>query len=454
MSTADDILRLTPPQDLAAEQSVLGAVLLDNKVVSSARVIVNPDDFYRESHREIFRIMLDLDQRKRSIDAITLTDGLRSRGKLEAIGGPGYIAELAQCVPTAANVAHYARIVREKAVLRAVASAATEIASAAYDTQLDLRGFLAEAGAKLIAVTRVDIGDSPMPLSELIDQVVTDIKSGELEGLESGIATLDRFLTGGGLMRSDLITCAAATSVGKTAVACNIITRRKRKGALLFSAEMSREQLIRRMIAEQSQIDLGEISRRRPANPNDWEWTKIRAAAENLKDYPLEVVRYSRPTPGDVWREAWLALQKFDGNLDLIVVDYAQLMHPDRADRRERRHDLEIGAVTGELKSLAIELKVPVVLLSQLNREAVKGTNKPAGTETFEPQLYHLRESGSLEQDSDVVIMLWEPTEAECKLPRHQDEYEVHWKIAKQRNGVRKLLDPLVFIPAYTRLVG
>jgi replicative DNA helicase len=454
VNTTDDILRLVPPQDVAAEQSVLGAILLENKAINPARAIIDPDDFYRESHREIFRTMVDLDQRKRSIDAITLTDGLRVRAKLEAIGGPGYILELAQCVPTAANVAHYARIVREKAVLRAVASVATEIASAAYDTQLDLRGFLAEAGAKLIAVTRLDIGDAPIPLYEVIDNVVADIKNGELAGLPSGIATLDKELTGGGFMPSDLITCAGATSVGKTAIGCNIVTRYKRKGVLLFSAEMSREHLVRRMIAEQAEIDLGALSRRRPANPNDWEWANIRAAAEKLKDYPLEVVRYSRPTPVDVWREAWLCLQKFDGALDLIVVDYAQLMRPERADRRERRHDLEIGAVTGELKSLAIELKVPVVLLSQLNREAVKANNKPAGTETYEPQLYHLRESGSLEQDSDVVIMAWEPTEAECQLRCNQGEYEVHWKIAKQRNGARTPLRPMTFIPKYTKFIG
>jgi replicative DNA helicase len=453
VSATDDLLRRVPPQDLAAEQSVLGAILLENKAINPAHAIINSEDFYRESHREIFRVMTDLAQRKRPVDAITLTDGLRVRGKLEAIGGPGYLAELANCVPTAANVAHYARIVREKSVLRRVAATATEIASAAFETQLDLRGFLAEADAKFIAASRMDIGDSPIPLGELIDQVVAEIGRGELAGLPSGLKALDDHLTGGGFMPGDLITCAAATSVGKTTFANNIITRYKRKGVLLFSAEMSREQLIRRMIAEQSQIDLGAISRRRPPMPNDWEWTKIRAAAEKLKDYPLEVVRYSRPTPADVWRESWLCLQKFDGTLDLIVVDYAQLMHPERADRRERRHDLEIGAVTGELKSLAIELKVPVVLLSQVNR-ATATANKNPGAESFEPELYNLRESGSLEQDSDVVIMLWEPTDKECRLPARKGEYEIHWKIAKQRNGVRTPLDPLVFIPNYTKFIG
>ena len=454
MSATDDILRRVPPQNLEAEQSVLGAILLANEAVGPAVAVVGADDLYRESHREIFRVMLDLAQRKQPIDAVTLTDGLRARGKLEAIGGPKYIAELAACVPTAANVAHYARIVREKAVLRVLAATASEIASAAYEPQLDLRGFLAEADAKIIAATRMDLGDSQTPLHEVIDKVLADIKRGELTGLPSGIATLDKALTGGGFMRGDLITCAAATSVGKTAIGCNFITRHKRHGVLLFSAEMSRERLMRRMIAEQSQVDLGAISRRRPAVPNDCEWASLRATGERLKDYPLEVVRYSRPTPADVWREARLCLQKFDGKLDLIVIDYAQLLHPDQSDRRERRHDLEIGAITGEAKSMAVELDVPVILLSQVNRDAMRGS-KPAGTETFEPQLHNLRESGSLEQDSDVVIMLWEPTSSECRITApNPGEYEVHWKIAKQRDGVRMPLEPLMFNPNYKKFIG
>jgi len=464
--STDDLLQRIPPQDLSAEQSVLGAVLIaprdgadvvevQRRVLAEITAVISPDDFYRETHRAIFGVMLDLAQRRTPIDAITLGDALRARGRLEHIGGPAYITELAACVPTAINAPYYARIVREKAVLRAVVSVASEIASAAYDTQLDVRGFLAEADAKLIAATRMDLGDCAPPLCEVIDQVVSEIGRGELAGLPSGLATLDQALTGGGFLRGDLITTAAATSVGKTAIGCNIITRHMRGGALLFSAEMSRERLIRRMIAEQSEIDLGEISRRRPAQPSDHEWASIRRAAERLKQYPLEVLRYSRPTPADVWREARLCLQKFDGKLDLIVVDYAQLMRPERSDRRSQRHDLEIGAITGELKSMAVELDVPIILLSQVNREAVKSNNKPPGTETYEPQLYHLRESGSLEQDSDVVIMLWEPNQAERRLPALNPwEREVHWKIAKQRDGVQTTLEPLTFIPSYTKFVG
>jgi replicative DNA helicase len=352
-------------------------------------------------------------------------------------------------VRTAAHVKHYARIVREKTVLRAIASTAGEIAASAYDTPLDLAAFAAEAQSRLLAVTCVQHGER-IPFAEVIDRVLSELKAGQLGGLPSGIKALDEFLTGGGFMRGDLITVAAATSVGKTAIGCNIITRRKRGGALLFSAEMSVEQLTQRMLAERSEIDLGAMSRRQPAIPDDREWKRIRSAGELLKEYPLEVYHKGKLTPADIWRETRLCLQQFDGKLDLVVVDYAQLM---QSSQPERRRDLEIGAITSELKSLAVEFKTPVILLSQVNRNAMTGA-RPEGTETFEPQLFYLRKSGSLEQDSDVVILLWEPTEPERRLTLNPGEREIHWKIAKQRNGIQTALEPLVFIPKYTKFIG
>jgi replicative DNA helicase len=405
---------------------------------------LKPNDFYCEPHRNLFALMLKLHQRNEPIDPQTM----RSAGADgEAIK---IITESAYLVPHAENIVPYARRLRSQTLLRAIASTASEIAAAAYDTQLDTAGFAAEVEARMLAVTRIQLDNPLVPFAEVIDNVLRKLRAGELAGLPSGIKSLDEFLTGGGFVRGDLITMAAATSVGKTAIGCNIITHHPRGGVLLFSAEMSDEDIARRMVAERSEVDLGAISRRPRAIPTDDEWIDVRKAGETLKQYPLEVYHKSRLTPADIRRETRLCLQQFDGKLDLIVVDYAQLM---QSNQPERRRDLEIGAITSELKSLAIEFKAPVILLSQVNRAAMQ-TTKHEGIETYEPQLYNLRESGSLEQDSDVVIMLWEPTEAERKLSLRLDEREVHWKIAKQRNGIQTMLEPLKFIPKYTRFVG
>ena len=209
MSVADDILRRVPPQNLEAEQSVLGAVLIaprdgvdvveeQHRVLAEVTAVMSADDLYRESHREIFRVMLDLAQRKAPIDAITLSDGLRARSRLEAIGGPAYIAELAACVPTAANVAHYARIVREKSVLRMAASTATEIASAAYDSPVDVRAFVIEAEGRFGDIARQPTGEMEVPLPSAIESVVENTERGELAGISTGFDALDKALAAGG----------------------------------------------------------------------------------------------------------------------------------------------------------------------------------------------------------------------------------------------------------------
>jgi replicative DNA helicase len=248
--------------------------------------------------------MLDLAQCKQPVDAITLTDGLRARNKLEAIGGPAYLVELAQCVPTAASIAHYARIVREKAVLRTLAVEASEIASMAYDGPADVRGLIAEAEARITGITRQSIGDTETPLHIAIEGVIESLDRSELAGVPTGFPTLDAALAGGGFGRGALNVLAATTSIGKTSLASNIAVRHQRGGTLFLSVEMSREEIIRRMIADLGLVDWARIARRRPSVPDQSERERIGETAQRLASMPIEVLHRRGLTPAGVRRES------------------------------------------------------------------------------------------------------------------------------------------------------
>jgi replicative DNA helicase len=453
----DDFLQRTPPQNIEAEQSVLGAILLrgvsthsdrdpqtmfaeQSQTLARAQAQLHADDFYRESHRVIFRAMLDLHQRKTTVDAVTLTDALKSHQQLDAIGGPNYIAELAKCVPTAENIEHYARVVREKAVLRTVASTANEVASSAYDSPPDVDGFLAEARARLSAVTQLEIGAPEPSLAEATEEVLRSVERGELAGVKTGFRALDDDggLVAGGFSRGDLIILAATTSAGKTSLAANIALRARRGGTLVLSLEMNRDAIIRRCLSDLGFVDWAAIARRRPAVPNGEEQRQLQAAAKQLSEMPVEILHRRALTPAGVRREALRALSRWDGKLDLIVIDYLQLMN---SDEPQKRRDLEIASITKALKDIASEFNVPVLLLSQVNREAVK-------TESGEPELWHLRESGAIEQDADVVIFLWDPRDSG---ESYTSDLKIRWKISKQRNGPKLDLGYVLFEAPYTR---
>jgi len=453
--SASDNSQRVPPRNVEAERNVLGAILLmgvsdhsdstaealfaeQSTTIAVAQTFLRVEDFYSDTHARIFACMIELNQRKVTVDATTLSDMLRSKNLLETVGGPAYIADLAASVPTAENIAHYARIVREKAALRLVISVATDIASRAYDSPLDVGEFLADAEARVTSITRLDIDAAEPPLCDAIGDVVRSVGLGELAGVPSGFSKLDKELATGGLARGDLCVVAAGTSVGKTALAGNIAVRIPRGGALYFTIEMNRLDMIRRMIADLGHVDWARIARRRPALPDADEAAQIKHGAERLGDLAIDILYRRELTPLIVRREVRLALQKFDGKLDLIVVDYLQLMDADPDERRRRdRRDLEIGSITKALKSIASEFRVPVLLLSQLNRDAAK-------TEGSEPELWHLRDSGAIEQDADVVIFLWRPRDK-------RDSNLIDWKIAKQRNGKVVRLDSLHFEPEFTR---
>ncbi|MGH7934939.1 MAG: replicative DNA helicase [Candidatus Binataceae bacterium] len=439
---ADDILRRVPPQNIEAEQSVLGAILLDNDAINQSLEILSADDFYREPHREIFRAMAELSDRNQPVDAITLSDTLRTKGALEAIGGPAYIAELAAGVPTAANVAHYARIVREKAVLRSLASVATEIAGGAYDGPVNVDEYLDLSEHKLFEIAERRIKPSFHSMRELSTESLKLLEKlyerRELvTGVPTGFEDLDRITAG--LQPADLVIIAARPSMGKTALALNIAahaaTRTDPKvGVAFFSLEMSKEQLVLRMLCSEARVD---SARARNGFLSADDFTKLARAAGELYDAPIFIDDNSDTTAITLKAKCRRLMRERNSNLGLIIVDYLQLMRPARPGERR---DTEIADISRSLKGLAKELKVPVVALSQLNRQVESRPDR-------RPLLADLRESGAIEQDADVIAFIYRDE------MYHRDSKEpgvAEVIVAKQRNGPTDTAK-LTYLSQYTR---
>jgi replicative DNA helicase len=426
-AAAQDILRRVPPQNLEAEQSVLGAILLDNEAVDQALEILSGDDFYREAHREIFRAMVELADRSHPVDAITLTDALRSRGALETIGGAAYIAELAACVPTAANIAHYARIVREKAVLRSLASIATDIAGSAYDAPANVDEFLDQAEHRIFEISERRIRPSFHSMNELTRDSLKIIERlyenrEMVTGVPTGFLDLDRITAG--FQASDLVIIAARPSMGKTALALNIAAHaamdaQPKVGVAFFSLEMSKEQLVLRMLCSEARVD---SSKARTGFLRAEDFPKLAQAAARLAEAGIFIDDSSDTTAITLKAKCRRLKRERANNLGLIIVDYLQLM---RAARPGERRDTEIAEISRSLKGLAKELKVPVIALSQLNRQVETRPDR-------RPLLADLRESGAIEQDADVIAFIYRDE------MYHRDSKEpgvAEVIVAKQRNG-------------------
>jgi replicative DNA helicase len=402
MGTRDVLLRV-PPQAIEAEQSVLGAVLLDNGALEKALDILRAEDFYREGHRTLFGGMRELAAKGEPIDAITICDWLRSRGELEAIGGAAYIAELAACVPTAVNVAHYARIVREKSLAREMASVATRIAGEAYDAPYGIEDHLIEWAAQVTAVAYQRVRAPEPSLARASMQLIDAAASGALRRalVPTGFAKLDAMI-GGGFHRGDLVIVAGRTSKGKSALALDMVVRTGGgAGSLYLSNEMYREQLIQRALASIGSLPWLEIQQR---GLRDEEKEAALAAWNRFAAMKVEILYRPGLTHQDVRREAHQVLPQWDGGMDRIVVDQLQLMEVREAES-ERNRNLELGKITRELKKLAGELDCVVIALSQLSRE---GDERPL--------LRHLRDSGSIEQDADTVVFIYDGAEASEKI--------------------------------------
>jgi replicative DNA helicase len=439
MDTLEETLRKLPPQSIEAEESVIGGVLLDNAALDRAIELLTADDFYREVHRKIMRAMVDLHERTEPVDLVTLTEALKARGELADIGGSTYLAELADKVPTAANVAYYARIVHQKAVLRGLIQTATEIATAGYEPNPDIDQFLDDAEQKIFAISerktrpaffrvRDIMVDSMKAIEEMYD------RKEAVTGVPTGFVDLDRKTAG--LQPSDLIIIAGRPSMGKTAFALNIAeysAMHAQVGVAVFSLEMSKEQLVLRMLCSQARVDQSKV---RAGYAAERDFPKLALAASRLADSAIYIDDTPALTVLELRAKARRLKREKDAQLGLVIVDYLQLMRGhDSADNREQ----EISSISRSLKALAKELDVPVIALSQLNRQVETRADK-------RPVMADLRESGAIEQDADVIAFLYRP----IVYDKSAEERAAEVIVAKQRNGpIGNVL--LTFMSEYTR---
>jgi len=430
--------RKVPPQNLEAERAVLGAVLLDNEVVYSVMEILGPEAFYQEGHRIIFNAMLNLNERGEPIDLVTLTNRLRSDGLLEKIGGAAYLPSVADGVPTSAGAAHYARIVKEKSILRDLISTSSEIVEDCFDAPGDVDELIDDAERRIFQISERRIGAGFYSMKEIVKSSFKTIETlyerkEHVTGVPTGFKDIDELTSG--LQPSDLIVVAGRPSLGKTALCLNIAQGAAgihKLPVAIFSLEMAKEQLVTRMLCSEARIDAHRL---RSGFLSDTDWPKLTRAAGHLSESPIYID--DSPAISVMEMRAKARRLKADKDLKLIIIDYMQLMRGRaRIDSREQ----EISEISRSLKALAKELAIPVVALSQLNRAVENRQDK-------RPLLADLRESGAIEQDADVIIFIYRD-EFYNKTSPEKGVAEII--VGKQRNGpvgTRKL----TWLDKYTR---
>jgi replicative DNA helicase len=423
-SIAEAFSTRSAPWSNDAEQAVLGAMLLDQDASLSAAQLLTDDMFYREAHRRLFRAMVALTERRTVIDHITLRDELIRRGELDSIGGYDYVAELADSVPTAANLEYHARIVREKAILRKLIETATGIITEAYDGHTTASELLDAAESRIFTVSQQRSEEGFARLKEMLwptmERIETLQKSGKaITGVPSGFADLDNLTSG--FQGGELVIVAARPSMGKTAFVLNIATHAavEQHGVAIFSLEMSKESLVQRMLTAEARVD-SQLVRR--GMLRDFDFTKLARAAGVLQQCPVWIDDTPALTLLEMRSKA--RRLKADNDVRLIIVDYLQLMRsPEYSDNRVQ----EISDISRSLKGLAKELGVPVVALSQLSRASEQrgGERKPI--------LSDLRDSGAIEQDADVVMFIHRPEYYDREDESKRGLAEI--MLAKHRNG-------------------
>jgi len=433
MSKADQMIKM-PPQNQEAEISLLGCLLIDKTAIVKVIDIIQPNDFYNDINGLIFGAMVALYQDHEPIDLVNLADKLKTKNQLDTIGGRSYLTSLLQGVATAANVVSYAEIIKHKSTLRQLITAASEINELGYDEDDDLDQVLDQAEQKLFSVSHQYLKQSFQPISNLLPEAFDRIdelhkQSGRLRGLPTGFIDLDKLLSG--LQKSDLIILASRPSVGKTSLAMDLARQtaiKNRAKVGIFSLEMSKEQLVDRLICAEANVSLwkmrtGQLSDRE----EDDDFGRISYAMGALADSSIYIDDSPNCNVMEI-RTKCRRLQSEHG-LDLVIIDYLQLMEG-RNQRSDNRVQ-EVAEITRSLKGLARELNIPVVALSQLSR-AVEQT-KPAI-----PKLAHLRESGSIEQDADVVMFIYRKAADRNYDIDSLNDFERHVAeihIAKHRNG-------------------
>ena len=430
-----------PPHNLEAERAVLGAILLENESLPKAIELLAATDFYKEGHRKIFAATIGLFERSEPVDLLTLTEELRRRGVLEEIGGPAVLAALVEEAATAAHLLSYAGIVREKALLRELIHTATEIVGAGYDATEDVDSILDEAERKIFQISERRMEGTAVPVRSILKETFEYIEAlyerkEHVTGLPSGFPKLDELTSG--FQPSDLIIVAGRPSMGKTAFALNVaqyVGIEHRRTALIFSLEMSKEQLVQRLLCSEARVDSHKV---RTGYLDQRDWRPLTNAAGRLADAPIFID--DTPALSILEARAKARRVKSEHGLDLVMIDYLQLM---RGRSHVENRQQEISEISRSLKALAKELRVPVIALSQLSRAV-----ETRQTRDYRPQLSDLRESGALEQDADLVVFLYRPERYGIQTDEGENFAEVI--IGKQRNGPTGSVK-LTFIPSYAR---
>jgi replicative DNA helicase len=415
-----------PPHNLEAEQSLLGSLLIDKEAIFKVSDLIKAEDFYRDAHRLVFEAMLDLTSKREPVDLVSVSNRLEEKGHLDAVGGRAALAALTNAVPTSGHIVHYAHIVQKKATLRRLSEAAGSISELAFREEEDAEALMDRAEQSLFAVSQKYLRHNFIPLKSVLTEAFDRIdqlhrESGKLRGTPTGFAELDRLLAG--LQGSDLVILAARPSLGKTAMAMDIarhVATREKLPVGIFSLEMSKEQLVDRLLCSEGGVDLWKMRTGRLSEDEDF--ANIGRAMGVLSEAPLFIDDSAMTNVMELRTKA-RRLQSEHG-LGLLVVDYLQLMEG-RGDAENRVQ--QVAEITRSLKGIARELNVPVLALSQLSR-AVEMERPPI------PKLSHLRESGSIEQDADVVMFIYRPAMYDRDAPAEKQHLaEIH--VAKHRNG-------------------
>jgi len=428
-----------PPQNLEAEQSVIGSILLKDKAFGNVLEVLQPDDFYSPSHKTIYTALLELFEKNEPQDIVTLTNHLKDRNQLDQIGGAAYLASLTSIVPVTANITSYANIIKQKAVLRKLIDVNTEIASRCYEEQGEIDQLVDEAEQAIFDIAGKKSGQNFTPLKDIIpaafDKVEQLFKRKELiTGVPSGYFDLDKMTAG--LQPSDLIILAGRPSMGKTAFAMNIAQHAalvEKTGVAIFSLEMSKEQLTMRLLSSVGRIDSQRI---RTGKLHDDDWPKLTRAVGMLTEAPL----YIDDTPAISVLEMRSKVRRLASQypIGMILVDYLQLM---RGRTNNENRTQEISDISRSLKALAKEHNVPVLALSQLNRGLESRTDK-------RPMMSDLRESGAIEQDADIICFIYRD-EVYNKAEDNPEKGTAEIIVGKQRNGPTGIVK-LTFLKEFT----
>ncbi|ETP66960.1 replicative DNA helicase [Planomicrobium sp. HSC-17F08] len=441
MNQMNETIDRVPPHNHEAEQSVIGAIFLEPQSLISVAEIVMPEDFYRIAHQKIFQTMLNLSDHGKAIDVVTVTEELSAKKELEDVGGLSYLTEIANAVPTAANVAHYAHIVEEKSLLRRLIRVATSIVEDGFTREDEVQALLAEAEKKMMEVSsRKNAGDF-IHIKDVLVKTYDNIellhtRKGDVTGIPTGFRDLDKITAG--FQRNDLIIVAARPSVGKTAFALNVaqnVATKTDENVAIFSLEMGAEQLVMRMLCAEGNID-AQIMRTGALQNEDWR--KLTMAMGSLSNAGI----FIDDTPGirvnDIRAKCRRLKQEY--GLGMIMIDYLQLIQGPGKSGENRQQ--EVSDISRSLKGLARELEVPVIALSQLSRGVEQRQDK-------RPMMSDLRESGSIEQDADIVSFLYREDYYDKET---EDQNMIEIIIAKQRNGPTGTVK-LAFVKEYNKFV-